>query len=136
MLERRITYRRKSSYRTRGNNFRPVKTPGKSLCFLLSILIVLGGKLVMHLLKKKAKDAGMQGIKAARPPQKRTISVCHKRVTRAYGGELNAAEVKDRIMRAFLIDEFKYFKMMSKVTSDKKDKKKKKSGDKEKKSKD
>ena len=49
---------------------------------------------------------------------------------------MNAAEVKDRIMRAFLIDEFKYFKMMSKVTSDKKDKKKKKSGDKKKKSKD
>ena len=29
MLERRITYRRKSSYRTRSNNFRPVKTPGR-----------------------------------------------------------------------------------------------------------
>merc|ERR1719263_2758078 len=120
MLERRITYRRKSSYRTRGNNFRPIKTPG--------------GKLVMHLLKKRAKNAGMQGIKAARPAQKRLLSVCHKRVTRAYGGQFNGTEVKDRIMRAFLIDEFKYFKMMSKVTSDKKDKKKKKSGDKAKKS--
>merc|ERR1719263_2288798 len=108
MLERRITYRRKSSYRTRGNNFRPIKTPG--------------GKLVMHLLKKRAKNAGMQGIKAARPAQKRVMSVCHKRVTRAYGGQFNGTEVKDRIMRAFLIDEFKYFKMMSKVTSDKKEK--------------
>ena len=116
MLERRITYRRKSSYRTRGNNFRPVKTPG--------------GKLVMHILKKRGKDPHMQGIKTARPAQKRTMSVCHKRVTRAYGGQFNGNEVKDRIMRAFLIDEFKYFKMMSKVTSDKKDKKKKKSGDK------
>merc|ERR1719263_2296550 len=116
MLERRITYRRKSSYRTRGNNFRPIKTPG--------------GKLVMHLLKKRAKNAGMQGIKAARPAQKRLLSVCHKRVTRAYGGQFNGTEVKDRIMRAFLIDEFKYFKMMSKVTSDKKDKNKKKQVDK------
>jgi len=102
--------------RTRGNNFRPVKTPG--------------GKLVMHLLKKRGKDPHMQGIKTARPAQKRTMSVCNKRVTRAYGGQFNGTEVKDRIMRAFLIDEFKYFKMMSKVTSDKKDKKKKKSGDK------
>tara|TARA_B110000259_G_C13636522_1_gene250465 strand:+ start:37 stop:339 length:303 start_codon:yes stop_codon:yes gene_type:complete len=93
-------------------------------------LIVLGGKLVMHLLKKRGKDPHMQGIKTARPAQKRTMSVCNKRVTRAYGGQFNGTEVKDRIMRAFLIDEFKYFKMMSKVTSDKKDKKKKKSGDK------
>jgi large subunit ribosomal protein L34e len=116
MLERRITYRRKSSYRTRGNNFRPVKTPG--------------GKLVMHLLKKKGKDPKMQGIKVARPADKRRMSVCGKRVTRAYGGNLTGAEVKDRIMRAFLIDEFKYFKMMSKVTDGKKDKKKKKSADK------
>ena len=87
----------------------------------------------MHILKKRGKDPKMQGIKTARPGEKRRMSVCHKRVTRAYGGELNASEVKDRIMRAFLIDEFKYFKMMSKVTSDKKDKKKKKkSGDKKK----
>merc|ERR1711988_1935319 len=116
MLERRITYRRKSSYRTRGNDFRPVKTPG--------------GKLVMHILKKRGKDSKMQGIKVARPADKRRMSVCGKRVTRAYGGNLTGAEVKDRIMRAFLIDEFKYFKMMSKVSTDKKDKKKKKSGDK------
>ena len=45
MLERRIQYRRKSSYRTRGNNFRPVKTPG--------------GRLVMHLLEKHTKGTGM-----------------------------------------------------------------------------
>merc|ERR1711907_83152 len=116
-----ITYRRKSSYRTRGNNFRPVKTPG--------------GKLVMHVLKKRGKDTKMQGIKVARPADKKRMSVCGKRVTRAYGGNLTGAEVKDRIMRAFLIDEFKYFKMMSKVTSDKKDKKKKSGDKKEKKAK-
>ena len=84
----------------------------------------------MHLLKKKGKDMHMQGIKVARPADMKRMSVCGKRVTRAYGGNLTGAEVKDRIMRAFLIDEFKYFKMMSKVTTDKKDKKKKKSADK------
>ena len=128
MLERRITYRRKSSYRTRGNNFRPVKTPGKYLIFPL--IRFLGGKLVMHLIKKKAKVSGMQGISAGRPHEMKRMSVCHKTVARAYGGNLTGTEVKDRIMRAFLIDEFKYFKMMSKVSGDKKDKKKKKSGDK------
>ena len=84
----------------------------------------------MHLLKKRGKDMHMQGIKVARPADKRRMSVCGKRVTRAYGGNLTGTEVKERIMRAFLIDEFKYFKMMSKASSDKKDKKKKKSGDK------
>ena len=84
----------------------------------------------MHLIKKKAKVSGMQGISAGRPHEMKRMSVCHKTVARAYGGNLTGTEVKDRIMRAFLIDEFKYFKMMSKVSGDKKDKKKKKSGDK------
>ena len=92
--------------------------------------VFLGGKLVMHLIKKKAKVSGMHGISAGRPHEMKRMSVCHKTVARAYGGNLTGTEVKDRIMRAFLIDEFKYFKMMSKVSGDKKDKKKKKSGDK------
>ena len=84
----------------------------------------------MHLITKKAKVSGMQGISAGRPHDMKRMSVCKKTVGRPYGGNLTGAEVKDRIMRAFLIDEFKYFKMMSKVSGDKKDKKKKKSGDK------
>ena len=55
MLERRITYRRRTAYRTKSNNFKPVKTPG--------------GKLVMHLLKKKTRGTGLQGVKVARPAQ-------------------------------------------------------------------
>ena len=48
-------------------------------------------------------------------------------VSRAYGGVFNATEVKERIMRAFLIEEFKRFKNINAgKTSDKKDKKKKK----------
>lgn len=118
MLERRIQYRRKSSYRTRGNNFRPVKTPG--------------GKLVLHLIRKHTKGTGMQGVKVARTPQFRRLTSSKRTVSRAYGGIHTAAEVKERIMRAFLIDEFKNFKNVSK-TSEKKDKKKKKGGDKKKK---
>merc|ERR1719253_1561605 len=53
MLERRITYRRNSAYRTRSNNFKPVKTPG--------------GRLVLQLIKKHTKGTGMQGVKVARP---------------------------------------------------------------------
>merc|ERR1712196_571610 len=117
MLERRITYRRSSSYRTRGDNFRPIKTPG--------------GKLVLHLIKKHTRGTGMQGVKVARPNDFRRMNASRRRVSRAYGGVLTGSEVKDRIMRAFLIEEFKRFKNISKTSSDKKDKKKKK-GDKKK----
>ena len=103
--------------------------PQVSISSLL-LSVFLGGKLVMHLIKKKAKVSGMHGISAGRPHEMKRMSVCHKTVARPYGGNLTGTEVKDRIMRAFLIDEFKYFKMMSKVSGDKKDKKKKKSGDK------
>merc|ERR1712100_158149 len=115
MLERRITYRRNSAYRTRSNNFKPVKTPG--------------GKLVLHLIKKHTKGTEMQGVKVRRPHDFKRLTSSKRSVSRAYGGVLTAGEVKNRIMRAFLIDEFKNFKNVSK-TSEKKDKKKKKSGDK------
>ena len=81
----------------------------------------------MHLIKKKAKVSGMHGITAGKSHELKRMSVCKKTVARPYGGNLSGGEVKDRIMRAFLIDEFRYFKMMSKVSGEKKDKKKKKS---------
>ena len=74
----------------------------------------------------------MQGVKVARPHAMKRLSASKRTVSRAYGGILTGTEVKDRIMRAFLIEEFKRFKNISKTTTDKKDKKKKKSGDKKK----
>lgn len=110
MLERRITYRRRTAYRTRSNNFKPVKTPG--------------GKLVMHLLKKHTRGSAMQGVKVRRPAQFRKLAARQRSVSRPYGGVLTSAEVKERIMKAFLIEEFKAFKNV-KASGDKKDKKKK-----------
>merc|ERR1712203_35978 len=118
MLERRITYRRNSAYRTRSNNFRCVKTPG--------------GRIVLHYIKKHTKGTGMQGIKVARPNDFRRMTSSKRTVSRAYGGILTASQVRERIMRAFLIEEFKRFKNISKSSDGKKDKKKKKSGDKKK----
>ena len=88
------------------------------------------------MVKKPTKGTEMQGVKVARPAAFRRLSHQNRTVSRPYGGNLTAGEVKDRIMRAFLIDEFKHFKKMSESTTDKKDKKKsKKSDDKKKKSK-
>merc|ERR1719197_1073129 len=113
MLERRITYRRNSSYRTRGNNFRAVKTPG--------------GKLKLHILKKHTKGTGMQGIKVRRPHDFKRLTSSKRTVSRPYGGIHTGSEVRDRIMRAFLIEEFKRFKNINMSKSgDKKDKKAKK----------
>merc|ERR1712048_1552964 len=89
MLERRIKYRRSCAYRTRGNNFKPVKTPG--------------GKLVLHLIKKHTKGTAMQGVKVARPNDFRRLTSSKRTVSRAYGGVLTGSEVRERIMRAFLI---------------------------------
>ena len=77
----------------------------------------------------------MQGIKVARPHDFKRMTSSKRTVSRAYGGVLTGAELKDRIMRAFLIEEFKRLKTISKSSTDKKDKKKKKSGDKKKASK-
>ena len=95
--------------------------------------MIIGGKLKLHLIKKHTKGTGMQGIKVARPGAFRRMTSSKRTVTRAYGGIFTGQEVKDKIMRAFLIEEFKRFKNMSKVSTEKKDKKKKKTGDKAKK---
>ena len=88
----------------------------------------------MHMIKKHTKGTGMQGVKVARPHDFKRMTSSKRTVSRAYGGILTGTEVKERIMRAFLIDEFKYFKMMSSLqgSQDKKDKKKKKTADKKK----
>jgi len=65
----------------------------------------------------------MQGVKVARPHDFKRMNASRRRVYRPYGGILTGTQVKDRIMRAFLIEEFKRFKNISK-TSEKKDKKK------------
>ena len=87
---------------------------------------------MLHLIKKHTKGTEMQGVKVALPNDFRRMTSSKRTVSRAYGGVLTATEVKDRIMRAFLVDEFKNFKNVSKV-SDKAGKKSKKKGSKAKK---
>merc|ERR1712087_1041851 len=49
----------------------------------------------------------LRGIKPARPAALKNMPKRHKRVSRAYGGNLCAAAVRERIIRAFLIEEQK-----------------------------
>ncbi|VDN59580.1 unnamed protein product [Dracunculus medinensis] len=58
----------------------------------------------------------LKGIKPARPRQLSKMTRRLKKVTRAYGGCLSAAAVKERIIRAFLIEEQKIVARVLKAT--------------------
>ncbi|CDW83538.1 60s ribosomal protein l34 [Stylonychia lemnae] len=115
MLERRVHYRRQNHYRTKSNGYKIVKTPG--------------GKLTIHYLKRSAGKT-VAGIPKLRSPALSRLTVTKRTVSRAYGGKLTHAEVRDKIVRAFLIEEVKQMKrlMQQKDKSSKKSKKNKSKG--------
>jgi len=103
----RLQYKRRLSYNTKSNTRRAHKTPG--------------GKLVYLYTKKagavpKCGDCGIEllGIKACRGQERANMSKTKKTVTRAYGGNRCAGCVRDRVVRAFLIEEQKIVKKVLK----------------------
>lgn len=99
----RITYRRRHAYRTRSNRVEAVKTPG--------------GNLAAKYIAKKTNiakcgdcKATLCGLKAFRPKQLAKVTSRQKSVTRAYGGSRCGTCVRNRIVRAFLIEEQKIVK--------------------------
>ena len=82
MLDRRVTYKRRASYRTKTNRFRTVRTPG--------------GKLTIRYIVKKTSGTGHHGIAKARPGAFRRVRSSKRTVSRPYGGKLTSAEVRER----------------------------------------
>ncbi|KAI0433946.1 60S ribosomal protein L34-B-like protein [Xylaria sp. FL1042] len=107
MADNRTTYRRRNPYNTTSNKTRIVRTPGGELRTL-------------HIKKRpsapKCGDCGIKlpGIPALRPREYAQISKPKKTVSRSYGGSRCANCVKDRIVRAFLIEEQKIVKKVLK----------------------
>ncbi|QIW98736.1 hypothetical protein AMS68_004254 [Peltaster fructicola] len=107
MPSNRLTYRRRQAYNTVSNKVRVIKTPGGELRYL-------------HIKKKasapKCGDCGskLAGIPALRPREYATVSRPKKTVQRAYGGSRCANCVRDRVVRAFLIEEQKIVKKVMK----------------------
>ncbi|PHH77022.1 hypothetical protein CDD80_994 [Ophiocordyceps camponoti-rufipedis] len=107
MANHRVTYRRHNPYNTRSNRTRVIKTPGGELRLL-------------HIKKRgtvpKCGDCGakLSGIPALRPREYANISKPQKTVQRAYGGSRCGGCVRDRIVRAFLIEEQKIVKKVLK----------------------
>merc|ERR1711974_157590 len=102
-MVQRVTYRRRHSYATRSNKIKVVKTPG--------------GKLNVQYRAKPASgpkcgDCGgkIQGVAALRPRQYTNAPKRMKNVPRAYGGCVCNKCVKDRVVRAFLVEEQKIVK--------------------------
>ncbi|KAK8791882.1 hypothetical protein WA158_005259 [Blastocystis sp. Blastoise] len=99
-FSKRVTLRRRHSYSTKSNRTVVVKTPGS--------------RLTVHYLHKvpKAPVCGschrlLHGLPAMRNVESKNASRCHKTISRVYGGHLCAHCVRERIVRAFLIEEQK-----------------------------
>jgi len=111
-MAQRLTYRRRCGYNTTSNRVKVVKTPG--------------GRLVYQHQKKrgtrpKCGDCGctLAGIPALRPFEYSRISKRDKHVTRVYGGSRCGKCVRQRIVRAFLIEEQKIVKKVIKAQAKK-----------------
>eukprot|EP00803_Ostreobium_quekettii_P000643 evm.model.scf_83.7 EVM.evm.TU.scf_83.7 scf_83:149168-151897(+) len=111
-MAERVTYRRRHPYRTRSNRTRLVRTPG--------------GKLVVQYMKKKVNNphckvsgVKLNGLKAYRPSELscKRLTKRHKKVNRIYGGCLSHAVVRERIIRAFLLEEQKIVRKVIKLES-------------------
>merc|ERR1711964_554693 len=113
MPGQRLTYRRRQPYNTVSNKVRTIRTPGGELRYL-------------HIKKKgtapKCGDCGtkLPGVPALRPREYSQISRPKKSVQRAYGGSRCANCVRDRVVRAFLIEEQKIVKKVLKESQSKK----------------
>lgn len=114
--DHRVTLKRRHAYRTNSNRVKTIRTPG--------------GKHTSQYIKKSRKgvkcaqagcDVVLPGIKHMSKAETKAASGKDKKIARAYGGNLCANCCKDRIVRAFLIEEQKIVK---KVLAEKSSKKK------------
>jgi len=111
-MVQRLTLRRRLSYNTASNARRIVRTPG--------------GRLVYQYVKKPKRvpkcgncKVKLRGIVPARSRERSRQSRRLKMVKRAYGGVLCHQCVKERIVRAFLIEEQKIVVKLMKSQSPK-----------------
>jgi len=107
-MVQRVTYRRRHSYNTASNKTKLVKTPG--------------GRLVVHYRTKTCKgprcgDCGstLLGLPRLRPAAYSRLPKRQRMVNRAYGGARCYNCTKNRIVRAFLIEEQKIVKHVIKM---------------------
>ncbi|KAL3875796.1 hypothetical protein ACJMK2_033712 [Sinanodonta woodiana] len=99
-MTQRLTFRRRLSYNTNSNRRKVSKTPGGKLVYLYQ-------KKLGTIPRCGDTKVKLHGIRPARPRERSSMSKRLKTVSRAYGGALSHKAVRDRIVRAFLIEEQK-----------------------------
>uniref|UniRef100_A0A2K6L612 Large ribosomal subunit protein eL34 n=1 Tax=Rhinopithecus bieti TaxID=61621 RepID=A0A2K6L612_RHIBE len=93
-MVQRLTYRRRLSYNTASNKTRLSRTPGNRIVYLYTKKVGKAPKSACGVCPGRH-----QGVRAVRPKVLMRF--------RAYGGSMCAKCVRDRIKRAFLIEEQK-----------------------------
>ncbi|EGG00349.1 uncharacterized protein MELLADRAFT_50435 [Melampsora larici-populina 98AG31] len=106
-MVQRVTLRTRKSYNTASNLHRIIKTPGGKLRQL---------RIHKQATAPKCGDChiALPGIPALRPIRYAHISKRRKTVQRPYGGSRCGNCVRDRIVRAFLVEEAKIVKKVLK----------------------
>ncbi|CAA6659777.1 unnamed protein product [Spirodela intermedia] len=106
-MVQRLTYRRRHSYATKSNQHRIVKTPAG----------VSVGEEEASGPKCPVTGKRIQGIPHLRPAEYKRSRLSRNRrtVNRAYGGVLSGSAVRERIIRAFLVEEQKIVKKVLKI---------------------
>ena len=115
----RVSYRRRTHYATRSNRVKLIRTPGNKLVAQKRQKTSQGPHCPWVLGHKR-----LAGTTALRHTAARNSSSRCKTVSRPYGGVLSHDQVRDRIVRAFLIEEQRMVKKVlqaeSKYNKDKK----------------
>ena len=108
MPDNRVHYLRKHTYSTRSNKIRKIRTPG--------------GRLTVQYIKKTSKGpqtaiktrSRLSGLKKMSNSDYYRQNRSSRRISRPYGGVITPEELKEKIMRAFLIEEVKVVKKIVK----------------------
>merc|ERR1711862_126561 len=107
-MSQRITHRRRHSFATKSNQRKLVRTPG-------------GRFITQHKNSKPTLPVcpltgqTLNGLPALRAAERSRRSHKNKTVNRAYGGVLSHQAVRERIVRAFLIEEEKIVRKVLKL---------------------
>eukprot|EP00029_Vermamoeba_vermiformis_P003653 TRINITY_DN14192_c0_g1_i1.p1 TRINITY_DN14192_c0_g1~~TRINITY_DN14192_c0_g1_i1.p1 ORF type:complete len:118 (-),score=27.18 TRINITY_DN14192_c0_g1_i1:222-575(-) len=112
-MVQRLHYRRRHSYNTKSNKTKVIKTPGGRLLYQYRTKTANG---------PKCGDCGteIQGVPHLRPKAYSRVERKNKSVTRPYGGSRCAHCVRERVVRAFLIEEQRIVKKLLKAQQAKK----------------
>ena len=105
----RIAYRRRMHYATRSNQVRKIRTPGNRLIFQ-SVRKRSQGPHTPWVLGHK-RLGGTQALNAF--ARRKNAGGHAQSVSRAYGGVLSADQVRDRVIRAFLVEEQRVVRRMA-----------------------